>query len=182
MLLLCIRCYIITCLLKLVCIIMLLSTLYIVYRLANNRFDGRCTNRQMPEWRSIILILVVLIVFLISEAPRIVMPWLVFSYLSAIGRMTNLIGKSLPFYSSAFMYLVMEAISDHFKLMTYFDFKIFSEILKYFTVIGCISNFVIYIGISRNLRKRFKRLLLFKFTCNSAYVVSHSNVIEITHF
>ena len=42
-------------------------------------------------------VLVVLIVFLITEAPRIVMPCLVFSYLSAIERMTNLKVTSILF-------------------------------------------------------------------------------------
>ncbi|VDI30004.1 Hypothetical predicted protein [Mytilus galloprovincialis] len=71
--------------------------------------------------------------------------------------LTPLILVSSPF-SEQLNYMVITVLKD--MNMEIYDFKLFLEVLKISTVIGCMSNFIIYIVLSEKLRTELSRKLL----------------------
>ena len=53
------------------CIVMVTCTVYIIYKLVNNKFSGRHTEGRRQEMRSIKMVVIVMFVFLVSEVPRV---------------------------------------------------------------------------------------------------------------
>jgi hypothetical protein len=51
---------------------MLASTAYISYKLLTNRFSGRHSRRSKNEEKSVMLVIFVLMIFMMTELPRLV--------------------------------------------------------------------------------------------------------------
>ncbi|CAG2255868.1 unnamed protein product [Mytilus edulis] len=65
------------------CVFMLLSTVYILYKLATNKFRGRITEQRKQERRSVIMVIIVLVVFLVTEVPKVCLYlWWCYNYIS----------------------------------------------------------------------------------------------------
>ena len=126
-------------------ILMLVSTLYIVYKLSTNRFRNPQTEQRRQERRSSIMISIVLAVFFLTEIPKIVL------FIIIYPRMYNQIETTHFEFALLVWYKVYVAMSFQIGDKITFPFLLV-ESMKLFTLIGCMSNFVIYIIMSRKLR------------------------------
>ena len=143
------------------CIVMVISTVYIVYKIATNKFRGRQTERRREERRSILMVVVVLIVFLISEVPRICL-FICCSIINIANRaivkkyytlliltINNELGITVLLYEES------DLFSGYNQVERWNMIRYSVESIKLFTLIGCLSNFLIYIVMSKKLRQQF---------------------------
>ncbi|CAG2249640.1 CMKLR1 [Mytilus edulis] len=151
------------------CFVMVISTFFIIYKLINNKFKGRVTERRRQERRSVIMIVIVLVVFLITEIPKVILNlWWCIKHTAgdflANDRFRSLL--LLQNYEDEMSKLLI----DHTDMISgyywyrYSVFRFLLEIIKLFTLLGCLSNFIIYIIMSMKLRNEI--ISLFKKTPN----------------
>ncbi|CAG2228442.1 unnamed protein product [Mytilus edulis] len=138
---------------SILCLIMTVCTGYIVYKLKTNTFKGRQTTKSKQERRSIIMVLLVLVIFLVSELPKM------FTLSEMFQDTTFLLEESRE---NELITLIMD---ERFRFSVYlhyvlgFDLNralILAECKNIFTMLGCISNFVIYVSTSQKLRNELK--------------------------
>ncbi|CAC5368582.1 unnamed protein product [Mytilus coruscus] len=138
---------------SILCLIMTICTGYIVYRLKTNTFKGRQTMKSKQERRSIIMVLLVLVIFLLSELPKM------FTFAEMFRDTTFLLEESME---NELITLIMD---ERFRFSVYLQYVleidydtalIFAECKNIFTMLGCISNFVIYVSTSQKLRNELK--------------------------
>lgn len=148
------------------CIVMVTCTVYIIYKLVNNKFSGRQTERRRQERRSIKMVVIVMFVFLLSEVPRVFL-FILFSvkYISQpiTGSGKRFIFQSVNLLMMGFEQSMKIILRDYTGILTEnkdreMIFRFVLEGMKMFTIIGCISNFIIYISMSRKLRNEIKSL------------------------
>ncbi|CAG2207528.1 unnamed protein product [Mytilus edulis] len=153
-----------TVLLTSCCLVMLISTIFIVYKLITNKFGGRMTNQRRQERRSVAMVILLLMIFIITEVPKV--------FVSLGWCFEYLYGHSLidfPWrvvliqrYEYA-MSLWLEYFTDSFisynDYSGYFIFAMLMEGIRLFTIIGCMSNFIIYIMMSTKMRNEIVLLL-----------------------
>jgi hypothetical protein len=109
------------------------------------------------EKRSVILTLAILLIFLVSEIPRISgnvkYIYMVISNANIFERydyLTYMLMKlNIPIYKS--LYTLFGERTSHTPEM-YKTARIYVEVTKLFTVLACLSNFFIYILMSQKLR------------------------------
>ena len=148
------------------CIVMVKCTVYIIYKLVTNKFSGRQTERRRQEMRSIKMVVIVMFVFLVSEVPRVFL-FLLFS-VKYISQPISRFGKRFSFQSVNVLTMGFEQIMkiilrDYTDILTENQdremiFRLVLEGMKIFTIIGCMSNYIIYISMSRKLRDEIKSL------------------------
>lgn len=139
--------------------IMCLSVIYIVYRLCHKTFRKKNIVQRSREKRSVLMITAVLIIFLISEIPRLSL----YGYLFFGTYLDNMIGEddALSFVVTdyrATLSVSMKVDAD----ISFTQSLLIIESLKLFSLIGCMSNFVIYFTMSRQLRTELKVCLPYK--------------------
>ncbi|CAG2216179.1 CMKLR1 [Mytilus edulis] len=144
------------------CVVMLMSTVFIVFKLVTNRFQGRMTEQRKQERRSIIMIVVVLAIFLLTEVPRVlVYVWWGLDYIK--------VTEYLHAHSAYNMYLSLDLIKIFKENLDQLlglaipsipsvSGRIIIECMDLFTVIGCLSNFVIYFVMSTKMRNEIKNI------------------------
>ena len=141
------------------CIIMIICTVYIVYKLVKNTFHGRMTDRRRQEIRSILMVVIILIIFVLSEIPKAIL----FLYFCC-NRLLGNISEQFNHYALMLVIRQETALPILFQELTtsttmfydnvdmFFVVTFIVESLKLFTVVVCISKFVTYVLMSRKLR------------------------------
>ena len=149
------------------CVVMLLSTIYIVYKFitTSNLRHKRVSKRTR---QSALLVVFIMIIYLIIEIPKVLMyivfaskslvefdkPNNIFYSLWVIENNKNAMTAILAYGTNIFNDIFPVAIER-------WEFLLFlNEGRKIFTLLGCMSNFVIYISMSSKIRKELK--LMFK--------------------
>lgn len=169
------------------CVIMTACTIYIFYKIKTNKFKGRVTERRKQEKRSLIMFVVVLFVFLISEVPKVCV-YLIFciKYMAGFDAWRSIISsEQVQFIRS--MRILQNFKNDMVLYLTYHTdvfndvlpdprdrvdfFFFFLEVMKLFTIIGCMSNFIIYISMSSKLRREIRRMLKLTWTHFDVYTM-----------
>lgn len=143
--------------------IMCLCVFYTVYKLCHRTFRKKNTIRRNRERRSIIMITVVLVIFLVSEIPRLG----IYSYVF-FGQYLDIM---LNYETSED--LLEWIVTDYrgtlaMSLKFYFDFGfgnllLIVESVKLIGIIGCMSNFIIYFTMYKQLRHELKQACLKSF-------------------
>ncbi|VDI56521.1 Hypothetical predicted protein [Mytilus galloprovincialis] len=156
-----------TVLLTSCCLVMLISTIFIVYKLLTNKFRGQMTEQRRQERRSVAMVIVVLMMFIITEVPKVIVYlWWCFNYIngnfvidawSAQERSVMLIQR-YEYEMSLWLASFIIGISNNYSY-TFFFFAMLMEGIRLFTIIGCMSNFIIYIMMSTKMRKEIILLL-----------------------
>ncbi|CAC5412825.1 unnamed protein product [Mytilus coruscus] len=168
------------------CLIMLMSSVFIIYKLINNNLRYRMTRQRLKERRSVIMVVLVLVLFLITEIPKVIM-YQYWCY-NTIGNKMMYIGLRknefsswlLQRYGDAMAWLLTfpsDMILSHFD-NTYIFFIFLLEGIQLFTIVGCMSNFIIYIVMSTKLRNEV--ILVFKKMCNCCLHKGETNKTNIT--
>ncbi|CAG2188157.1 CMKLR1 [Mytilus edulis] len=157
-----------TVLLTSCCLVMLISTIFIVYKLITNKFRGRMTNQRRQERRSVAMVILLLMIFIITEVPKVfVYLWWCFEYINGndgIDTPGSLIECSVlqvQRYEFAMPWWLAD-FTDMFGrnyVSGYFIFAMLMEGIRLFTIIGCMSNFIIYIMMSTKMRNEIVLLL-----------------------
>ena len=153
---------------------MFFSSVYTVLSLCGNEFRSHVTAK---EKRSVILTLAILIIFLVSEIPRISgnvkYIYMVISNANIFERydyLTYMLMKqNISIYKSLYT-LFGERTMNKYGMLNMYTLihtpemfktaRIYVEVTKLFTVLACLSNFFIYILISQKLRTNI--ILIFK--------------------
>ena len=150
------------------CLFMLLSAVFISYKLITNKFRSNKKQRiSRNERRSIIMTFLVLTLFLMTEVPKVILYfWWCYSFISGL----------FPRQSISLWLMKRYDITMSISLAMYSDtmngdlniFIFFVEGIKLFTIIGCLSNFIIYIAMSSKMRHEINlilKLLTYRCTC-----------------
>lgn len=169
-----------------------MSAVFITYKLANNQFRGRMTDQRRQERKSVVMIVIVLITFLITEVPKVCM-YLWFSIIYLNGHYFNKVSDDISWswnvvvrYEAGMAFFI-DIFSDeslrnqmiiseeelkslflstdaNINLISNYDnskmviLLFVMEGIKLLTVIGCLSNFVIYLLMSAKLRNEITSL------------------------
>ncbi|CAC5400388.1 unnamed protein product [Mytilus coruscus] len=160
-----------TVLLTCCCFLMLMSTIYVTYKLFTNKFRGRMTERKRQERNSIIMIAIVLLVFISTEVPKV---FCYFWWCRTYHR-GEFIDDEVAFcvrllfkYEDAMAWILTittDAISGSwgYRLTT---FTFLMKGIQLFMLVGCLSNFIIYIVMSSKMRNEIKSMLNKPTNCN----------------
>lgn len=166
------------------CIIMFMSTSFIIYKLVNNKFHGRMTEHRRQERRSVVMVVIVLVVFLITEIPKLCSNlWFCITYVSGgftsqfvndiswsiqlLVKYEHGVAQFMGFFTDDAARYVMKYDDEYiswkninftniYNKVAIFFFSM--EMIKVLTVVGCLSNFIIYIIMSSKLRKEIALL------------------------
>lgn len=136
---------------------MLVTTIYITYYLHKSRFSGRINFSQRRNRKSVKMVLIVLVTFLFSEVPRL--------FLNVVLLMAPTFQREAStwiadmFISDPNSYRILALQETLFPSADYVDMKDLSEIIRLLTVVGCLSNFIIYILMSERLHTTLKNKL-----------------------
>ena len=146
------------------CIVMVTCTVYIIYKLVNNKFSGRQTEGRQLEMRSIKMVVIVMFVFLVSEVPRVFL-FLLFS-VKYISQPITRSCKRFIFHSVNLLMMGFEQsmkiiLRDYTGILTEnkdreMNFRFVLEGMKICSIITCMSNCIIYIIMSKKLRDEIK--------------------------
>lgn len=161
-------------LLVLLSLVMIICTFYISLKLLANRFRGRQSSTSvLVERKSAMMIIIVLVIFLIAEVPQLFINIAVTrkyfdgSYLQSVFEYSvdavmdrrNIWAITLAYHTTYF--------SEIFPYDYYVDsqerfdfFLLVIEGIKMFTLIGCISNFIIYISMSKKFRREICEIFI----------------------
>ena len=138
------------------CVVMTLSTVYITHKLLTNRFQGRQTEQRRKERMFVLMILIVVVVFLVSEVPKAA-SYIHFTviYIRQSFIMGSFSVTLLARFEDSMAYIIA-ILSGHDFFATDSESIIFfsfvMEGIKLFTLMGCLSNFFIYICMSKKFR------------------------------
>ena len=147
------------------CLVMLMSTVFITFKLFTNNFSARITQQRAQERRWIIMAVIVLVVFLISEVPKVT-AYLLFCVRYIVSNFqlhydfSYLVVLVVTKYEQGLAALLTISISDEnmsfWESFEYYSYVI--EGMKLLTIVGCLSNFLIYIIISKKMRAELLRI------------------------
>lgn len=139
-------------LLILLSMLMFASTAYISYKLLTNRFSGRHSRRSKNEEKSVMLVIFVLMIFMMTELPRLV----IFGgfYLTVYRQIDKDIIEKVFILSDIRRFLPYYTLYNEDNSHIYV-----TECMKLFNMIGCMSNFAIYLAMSSKLRKALKETI-----------------------
>lgn len=152
-------------------IVMVMSTIYIVYkRVLSSAFRGKMSKYRRRERRSMLMVVIILFVFLVTEIPKVsVYFWFCVTYLQDdfIDSFDN---KIHPSYLSGLLVMRFEFavawIMSHFtdilegtncQRSLVLNFAL--ESVKIFTVVGCLSNFIVCIIMSSKIRNEINHAM-----------------------
>lgn len=147
------------------CLLMMTASVYITYKMCTNKFRKRLAKN---EKKSIVMVFILLLIFLISEVPRIVgniTYILVFREIELtldeleFQDFTSATQQDKKFFSFLFAILRNREsleITDHDVNTA----RIFFETIKLLTVVACLSNIFIYIIMSQKLRLNLKGMFI----------------------
>ncbi|CAG2198634.1 unnamed protein product [Mytilus edulis] len=144
------------------CVVMLMSTVFIVFKLVTNRFQGRMTEQRKQERKSIIMVVVVLAIFLLTEIPRVLFyVWWCYIYTKEMMTMSAYSG-----YGMYWSMVLIKSFKDEMDILLisimptvgFLYRRIVIECIDVFTVIGCSSNFIIYFVMSTKMRNEIKKV------------------------
>ncbi|CAC5383886.1 unnamed protein product [Mytilus coruscus] len=169
------------------CLVMLMSTVFILYKLLTNKFRGRMTEQRRQERRSVIMVIIILVVFLLTEVPKVILYlWWCYKYIAGhfSAKMTR--GNEMSSlwlirrYENAMSWLLVYFTdkvrgSDRYRFII---FKFPMEGINLITIVGCMSNFIIYFVMSTKMRNEI--ILLLKKMCNYCAYERESNQIKDT--
>lgn len=169
------------------CLVMLMSTVYILYKLLTNKFRGRITKQRRQERRSVIMVIMILVVFLLTEVPKVILYlWWCYEYITGHFSTKMTRGNEMSSlwlirrYENAMSWLLVYFTdivrgSDQYR---YVIFKFPMEVINLITIVGCMSNFVIYFLMSSKMRNEI--ILLFRKMCNYCAYERESKQIKDT--
>lgn len=157
-----------TVLFTLFCLCMLVCTLYIVKKFLthNFRFRSSFAVKKRSERKSAMLVVIVLLICLVIEIPRVLM-YVVFTSKSLIefDKANNIIFSLWVVENNKHaMTTILAYKTDIFNnifpvAIERWEFILFlNEGRKIFTLFGCMSNFVIYMSMSSKIRKEINSL------------------------
>ena len=136
------------------CTLMLFCTIYMVFKLLRNKFSGRQTDVHQHQKRSAAMTVTVLVTFLLSELPRMIILGYIFkSYLSKL--MNGKFESKLDSAVTNRRYALAMVFKNEIPEIRFETALLIVEGMKLFTLLGCISNFVIYLTMSSKLRQVF---------------------------
>ena len=155
------------------CLIMVICTVFIVYKLSLNSFRRKI---RKTEKRSILLIIIVLILFLLTDTPKLFLCGTMFFnkswrtvMIKEARRNAHYLGDYASLLTDFFVISYAEMITS---LEDYNTVRMGVEFIKLFSVIGSLSNFIIYILMSAKLRRELKTLFS---CCNKKINKSHED-------
>ena len=141
------------------CLIMVICTIFTVYKLSLNSFRRKI---RKTEKRSILLIIIVLILFLLTDTPKLFLCGTMFFnkswrtvMIKEARRNAHYLGDYASLLTDFFVISYPEMITS---LEDYNTVRMGVEFIKLFSVIGSLSNFIIYILMSAKLRRELKQL------------------------
>lgn len=143
----------------LLCVVMIICTVYIAIKLKTNTFHGRQVMKSKAERRSIIMVFLVLFIFLLSEIPRMLL------YVFIWDDTTVILQKSLTEDLVTFLADERFRMAIYTQLsvkMTFDNALILAECRTIFTLVGCISNFIIYVSSSQKMRDELLKIFHIK--------------------
>jgi hypothetical protein len=103
------------------------------------------------------MVLIVLVTFLFSEVPRLLLNVVLLMAPTFQREASTWIADM--FISDPNSYRILALQETLFPSADYGDMKDLSEIIRLLTVVGCLSNFIIYILMSERLRTTLKNKL-----------------------
>lgn len=138
---------------------MCICVIYTVYKLCQKNFRKKNVVQRSKERRSALMITAVLIIFLLSEIPRLAMYGYLFfgKYLYTMleyETSEDSLGWIVTDYRAT-MAISLKMGSD----MSFTNLLMIVESLKLVSLIGCMSNFVIYLTMSKQLRMELRTCL-----------------------
>lgn len=137
--------------------IMCLCVLYIVFRLCHRKCNRGSRSKTTRDRRSILMVTTVLVIFFISEIPRLAIEGYLF-FGEYLGNMLEVEATNFL----AFMVTDYRAtLAINMKINSKLSFTsslLIIESLKVFTLIGCMSNFVIYTTMCKQLRRELRKM------------------------
>lgn len=147
------------------CLLMMATSVYITYRMCTNKFRKQLARN---EKKSIVMVFILLLFFLISEVPRIVgniTYILVFREIElALNELEFQVLTSGSQQDRKFFSFLFAILRNRESLeITDYDVntaRIFFETIKLLTVVACLSNIFIYIIMSQRLRLNLKGMFI----------------------
>lgn len=150
-------------------IVMVMSTLFIVYkRVLSSAFRGKMSKYRRRERRSMLMVVIILLVFLVTEIPRVIF-WFYVTYLQGdfVDSFDDNLYRSLVpgWLAMRFEYAVASIMSHFTDILegTYFQRSLVLnfavESVKIFTVLGCLSNFIVCIIMSSKIRNEINHAM-----------------------
>lgn len=147
----------------LMCLTMMISSVYITYKLCTNKFKKYLTK---DETRSILMVFVLLFAFLISEIPRIVGNITYFVTIRSIRNTMDeftyrlISGSQLDRKFFSFLFAIRtDPSSLNFSEKDLTTARTFFEFVKFITVLACLCNILIYMTMSKKIRTHLKGLV-----------------------
>lgn len=132
------------------CVVMMTCSGYIAFKLTTNTFPGRQVSKSKAERCSIFIVFLVLLLFLVSEIPRIML--YIFIWNDTIDILQTSFEKDLVTFLADEKFRM--AIYIQLAARTSFDNAlIFAECRNIFTLLGCMSNFMIYVSASKKIQE-----------------------------
>ncbi|CAC5401989.1 unnamed protein product [Mytilus coruscus] len=166
------------------CLLMLLCTVFILYKLLTNKFRGRMTEQRKQERRSVIMVIIVLVVFLVTEIPKVCLYiWWCYNNISGNIRKRRTSGMTnirISYQYEQEMARLLAANTDMFSwdiVSRLINFIYLMEGIKLFTIVGCLSNFIIYIIMSIKMRNEIR--LIFKKRTNNGTTDKYTTQTQI---
>lgn len=141
--------------------IMCLCVLYIGHRLCHKKFKKKNIIQRKRERRSVLMITTILVIFLVSEIPRLS----IYGYLFFGDYLDNMLNVEATDHLSFMVTDYRATLAVNMKIHSGISFStslLIIESLKVFSLIGCMSNFVIYITMSKQLRHELKSCFPFR--------------------
>lgn len=153
-------------------LVMVFTSVYIVYKLCMNKVRQR--KISVREKRSVLLVLVLLCTFLVSEIPRIFSN-IVFVWFVIVSNKTsdleegNIVTYTLTdiqFYKVVGGFGALYFKSKISNSPIFYDFlpkaRNYLEVIKFFTIVACLLNMFIYIFMSQKLRRYLKTIFIIR--------------------
>ncbi|VDI13035.1 Hypothetical predicted protein [Mytilus galloprovincialis] len=152
-------------------IVMVMSTIYIVYkRVLSSAFRGKMSKYRRRERRSMLMVVIILLVFLVTEIPKVsVYFWFCVTYLQ--GDFVDSSDNNIPpsflsgLLAMRFEYAVARIMSHFTDILEGTNFQrslvlnFALESVKIFTVLGCLSNFIVCIIMSSKIRNEINHAI-----------------------
>ena len=142
------------------CLIMVICTIFIVCKLSLNSFRRKI---RKTEKRSIRLIILVLILFLLTDTPRLFLCGTIFFNNYWRTFMIKEAKRNAHYWGDYASLLTDVIVISYHDMITsledYNAIRIGVEVVKLFAVVGSLSKFIIYILMSAKLRRELKRQL-----------------------
>ncbi|CAC5405308.1 unnamed protein product [Mytilus coruscus] len=170
-------------------VVMVMSTIFIVYkRVLSSASRGQMSKYRRRERKSMLMVVIILLVFLVTEIPKVgVYFWFCVTYLKGdfVDRFDNNIHAFVSgLLATRFEYAVAWIMSHYTDILEGTNFQrslvlnFALESVKIFTVLGCLSNFVVYIIMSSKIRNEIKHTMR-KPSLRSNQLIANTKIISL---